>query len=108
MQHTIENEFLTVTVESKGAELVSMVDKATGAEMMWDGQKDVWPRRAPILFPYCGKLNGGRYTLDGATYQGGQHGFGRDLEHRTEHDLRALSESRARGKWARPNLLHTD
>ena len=81
MQHTIENEFLTVTVESKGAELVSVVDKATGAEMMWDGQKDVWPRRAPILFPYCGKLNGGRYTLDGETYEGGQHGFGRDLEH---------------------------
>ena len=81
MQHTIENEFLTVTVESKGAELVSVVDKATGAEMMWDGQKDVWPRRAPILFPYCGKLSGGRYTLDDETYEGGQHGFGRDLEH---------------------------
>lgn len=67
MRHTIENEFLTVTVETKGAELVSVVDKATGAEMMWDGQKDVWPRRAPILFPYCGKLNGGHYTLDGQT-----------------------------------------
>lgn len=81
MRHTIENEFLTVTVDTKGAELVSVVDKATGAEMMWDGQKDVWPRRAPILFPYCGKLNGGHYTLDGQTYEGGQHGFGRDFEH---------------------------
>ena len=30
MQHTIENEFLTVTVESKGAELMSVVDKDTG------------------------------------------------------------------------------
>lgn len=29
MRHTIENEFLTVTVETKGAELVSVVDKAT-------------------------------------------------------------------------------
>lgn len=81
MRHTIENEFLTVTVETKGAELVSVVDKATGAEMMWDGQKDVWPRRAPILFPYCGKLSGGHYTLDGQTWEGGQHGFGRDFEH---------------------------
>ena len=53
MRHTIENEFLTVTVETKGAELVSVVDKATGAEMMWDGQ----------------------------TWEGGQHGFGRDFEH---------------------------
>ncbi len=81
MRHTIENEFLTVTVDSLGAELVSVVDKATGAEMIWNGQKDVWPRRAPILFPYCGKLKDGQYTLDGNTYPGGQHGFGRDFEH---------------------------
>lgn len=81
MRYTIENESLIVTAESKGAELVSVVDKATGAEMMWDGQTDVWPRHAPILFPYCGKLREGRYTLDGRTYTGGQHGFGRDVEH---------------------------
>ena len=41
MRYTIENEALSVTVDSKGAELVSVVNKATGAEMMWDGQKEV-------------------------------------------------------------------
>ena len=38
------------------------------------------PPRA-ILFPYCGKLSGGHYTLDGQTWEGGQHGFARDMEH---------------------------
>ncbi len=81
MRHTMENEAIAVTVDSLGAELVSVVDRATGAEMIWEGRKDVWPRHAPILFPYCGKLRNGQYTLDGQTYTGGQHGFGRDVEH---------------------------
>lgn len=81
MRYTLENEFLTVQAESLGAELVSVVDKATGAEMLWHGDPKVWPRQAPILFPYCGKLRGGRYTLDGAEYQCPQHGIARDYEH---------------------------
>lgn len=81
MRHTIENEFLAVTVDTLGAELVSVVDKATGAEMLWSGDKDVWARHAPVLFPYCGRLKNGEYTLDGQTYQGGAHGFVRDMEH---------------------------
>ena len=53
MRYTLENEFLDVQAESLGAELVSVVDKATGAEMLWHGDPKVWPRQAPILFPYC-------------------------------------------------------
>ena len=81
MRYTVENEFLRVEVESLGAELASVVDKATGAEMLWQGDPAVWPRRAPILFPYCGKLVNGSYTVEGKQYAGGQHGFARDLEH---------------------------
>lgn len=81
MRYTLENEFLTVAVESLGAELVSVVDKATGAEMLWGRDAAVWSRQAPILFPYCGKLRGGRYTLDGAAYECPQHGIARDYEH---------------------------
>lgn len=81
MRHIIENEFLTVTVDTLGAELVSVVDKATGAEMMWKGDRNVWSHHAPVLFPYCGRLKNGEYTLDGKTYQGGAHGFARDMEH---------------------------
>lgn len=81
MRYTIENEFLSVTADTHGAELVSVVDKATGAEMIWGADKAVWGRHAPILFPYCGKLRDGHYELDGTTYEGSAHGFARDLEH---------------------------
>lgn len=90
MRHSIENEFLIVTVDTLGAELVSVVDRATGAEMMWQADPEVWGRHAPILFPYCGRLKDGQYTLDGQVYQGGQHGFARDMEHepvRTEKGI---------------------
>ena len=81
MEYTLENEILRVTVASRGAELVSVVDKRTGAEMLWQADPDVWPRHAPILFPYTGRLKGGRFTHRGVAYEGGQHGFARDMEH---------------------------
>lgn len=80
MQATIHNEFLTLTVDTHGAEAVSLKN-AAGQEMLWSGDPAVWNRHAPILFPWTGKLTGGAFTWQGKTYAGGQHGFSRDLEH---------------------------
>ena len=80
MQATIQNESLTLTVDTHGAEAVS-VKNAAGQEMLWQGDKSVWGRHAPILFPWTGKLAGGILTHAGKSYKGGQHGFARDLEH---------------------------
>lgn len=80
MQATIHNEFLTLTVDTHGAEAVSLKN-AAGEEMLWQADPAVWGRHAPILFPWTGKLTGGAFTYGGKTYQGGQHGFARDLEH---------------------------
>lgn len=80
MQATICNEYLTLTVDTHGAEAVSLKNKA-GEEMLWCGDKAVWGRHAPLLFPWTGKLVGGAFTHKGKTYKGGQHGFARDLEH---------------------------
>ena len=55
MQATIRNDFLTLTVDTHGAEAVS-VQNAQGQEMLWQGDKSVWGRHAPILFPYTGKV----------------------------------------------------
>lgn len=79
--YTLENEALRLTVCAMGAEAVSLIDKATGAEMLWCGDPAVWGRHAPILFPYTGKLTGGKLIAKGAEYAGGQHGFARDVEH---------------------------
>ena len=83
MRYTIENEFIHLTVDSLGAEMVSVIDVATGREMLWCADPTVWNRHAPILFPYAGKLTGGHFLAeDGKVYEGGQHGFARDREHR--------------------------
>ena len=81
MEYVLENAALKLTVSSHGAEPVSVVYKATGRECLWQGDKAVWGRHAPILFPYAGKLPEGKLVVDGKEYPGGQHGFARDLEH---------------------------
>ena len=80
MQATIHNEFLTLTVDTHGAEAVSLKN-AAGEEMLWQADPAIWKRHAPILFPWTGKLTGGTFTANGKTYKGGQHGFARDVEH---------------------------
>ena len=80
MQATIHNEFLTLTVDTHGAEAVSLKN-AAGQEILWQADPAVWKRHAPILFPWTGKLTGGAFTHKGKTYPGGQHGFARDVEH---------------------------
>ena len=79
MIYTIKNEKLTVSVSSKGAELIS-VKNADGKEYIWQADKRYWGRHAPILFPVCGRLLNSEYTFDGVKYQMGSHGFARDLE----------------------------
>ena len=105
MQFTIENEYLRLTVDTHGAEAVSVVNKATGAEMLWCGDPAVWGRHAPILFPYTGKLTGGKMIAKGKEYAGGQHGFARDVEHtlvgKTETSLTLVLQANeeTRAKW---------
>ena len=70
MRYTIENDELRLTVDSRGAEAVSAVNKRTGAEMLWQADPAVWGRHAPILFPYTGKLTGGRLEAKGRTLCG--------------------------------------
>lgn len=80
MQAAIRNQYLTLTVDTHGAEAVS-VKNAAGQEMLWQADKAVWGRHAPILFPWTGKFPGGQFTHKGRAYKAGQHGFARDLEH---------------------------
>lgn len=79
--HIIENEELRVTVSDTGAELISAFDKTTGSERIWTGDPAVWNRHAPVLFPFVGKVNGGKYRIGDREYpMKTQHGFARDLE----------------------------
>ncbi len=81
MEITIENEKLKAVMDSAGAELISLKTKKDDTERIWQADKDVWNRHAPILFPYTGKLHDGHFFYNGTEYNGGQHGFARDMEH---------------------------
>ncbi|MGN1281529.1 MAG: aldose 1-epimerase family protein [Succinivibrio sp.] len=74
----IENEFLKIAVDELGSQLCSVFDKKNNREVLWSADKAFWGRHAPVLFPIVGKLNNGRYRLDGREYSLGQHGFARD------------------------------
>jgi galactose mutarotase-like enzyme len=57
-----------------GAELLSLT--IAGRELIWPGDPKLWPRRAPVLFPFCGWVNGRTFRVAGRSYESGVHGFG--------------------------------
>ena len=81
MDYIIENEYLKVTVTTFGAQLKSVLRKCDGVEHVWQADPDVWGYHAPILFPHAGKVVDGVIEAKGGTYQSGQHGFARLMEH---------------------------
>ena len=78
--HTLESDKLTVTIDDKGAELISIYDKSKGRELIWQADPAYWKRHAPILFPNVGKTYPGTFRFGGKTYPTKQHGFARDME----------------------------
>ena len=80
MHFTLQNEALLVTIASWGAELVSLRERETGLEYLWQADPKFWGRHAPILFPIVGRLKDDQMTTDHQTYGMKQHGFARDSE----------------------------
>ncbi|MFD0765531.1 aldose 1-epimerase family protein [Mucilaginibacter lutimaris] len=76
----LENEFLKVAIDSKGAQLSSLINKETGVEQMWQADPDVWAYHAPNLFPIVGGLLNNELHVDGQTYPMNRHGFARTSE----------------------------
>lgn len=79
----LKNEFLTVDIDSYGAELKSIKDK-NSEERLWQGNEKYWKDQAPLLWPICGKLTDGKYIFNGKTYDMPGHGFGKRSEFAVE------------------------
>jgi len=98
MQKTFYNDYLAVTVDSTGAELVS-VKTRSHREILWQGEKGVWNAHAPLLFPWTGRIKNRRFTHKGAAFDAGIHGFIAQTEHRLAQEstdiLRFETESSA-------------
>lgn len=71
---TIHNEHLSLTVDTLGAQMMS-IRGADGCEYLWQGSPEYWGDRAPTLFPFIGRLWNNTYTFRGKTYHMGIHGF---------------------------------
>ncbi len=74
MLTTLKNDRLTVTSESKGAEMQSLVS-SDGISYLWDGHAPCWGRRSPTLFPIIGSLRDGFATSSGGDIHLPKHGF---------------------------------
>ena len=77
---SLENNYLSVQINTHGAEIVSIKQKKDDYEFIWQGNKESWDRHAPVLFPIVGRLNNDHYSVDGKEYTMNQHGFARDAD----------------------------
>lgn len=98
MLFTLKNDVLQVTVNCLGAEIMSICDKS-GCEYLWQGDSRYWSQRAPILFPFIGRLTNGRYTYHGKEYSMGLHGFAAsqefELKEQTDNSVSLLLSNTA-------------
>ncbi|WP_428329848.1 aldose 1-epimerase family protein [Mucilaginibacter sp.] len=76
----LENDFLKVEINAKGAQLTSIYNKATQTEQLWQADANVWPWHAPNLFPVVGGLINDTLLVDGKSYHMARHGFARQSE----------------------------
>lgn len=70
----IQNSQLCVTVDTHGAQLMS-IRAVSGLEYLWQGDPAYWANRSPSIFPYVARLTEGKYTYQGHTYSMPKHGF---------------------------------
>ncbi len=75
--NVLENEELKVTINPKGAEIISLIDKNDHTEYIWSGSKDIWGFNAPHLFPIVGTLKDNTLIVDDEKYHLNRHGFAR-------------------------------
>ncbi len=89
MLYTIENAHLKLTVDTHGAQMMSILGK-DGCEYLWQGEPAYWGDRAPVLFPFIARLEKEQYQLDGKIYPMGIHGFAAQSEFAVEVQENAL------------------
>lgn len=70
----IKNEFLTVKINTYGAEITS-IKASDGIERLHHPDMVFWNRQAPILFPICGRPRDKKISVGGTDYRMPNHGF---------------------------------
>ena len=78
MNVEIKKGKLAMVVSTLGAEPQSL--KLDGMEYLWQGDKEYWFRRAPLLFPMIGPTKDDKIWVKGREYSMPNNGFARDTE----------------------------
>ena len=88
----LENDFIKVHVNFKGAELSSLVNKITGFEHLWQADPSVWGFHSPNLFPIVGSCINNELLINGIKYPIKRHGFARhslfELVHQSAYEAK--------------------
>ncbi|MDO4198242.1 MAG: aldose 1-epimerase family protein [Erysipelotrichaceae bacterium] len=94
MNYLIENDEAVLIVNTKAAEIHSFRKKNDDYEYMWNGNKEYWAGRNPILFPQVSSTPTKTNIIYGKEYPMGNHGFARNSEfelfNRTDDSLTFL------------------
>ena len=70
MRYTIQNADTELTIDTHGAEIVSL--KKNGKERVWQNDDGTWSGHGPMLFPVCGRCT---MVVDGIDRKISFHGF---------------------------------
>lgn len=76
---TLKNGQMSAAIDSIGAQLISLKNKA-GKEFIWQRDPDIWKSCSPLLFPAIGCGRNNMTIIEGVTYQMPKHGICRDKD----------------------------
>ena len=80
MEYSLNNGKISISIIEKGAELRSLKKIDIDEEYMWEADPKYWGKKSPVLFPFVGEINNGKYTYKGKEYKMTKHGFSRDCK----------------------------
>lgn len=75
---TITNATLTATINTLGAELISLVKN--NKNYIWNVDETYWNKTSPVLFPIVGRLKKDSYSFNEKMFLLPRHGFARNME----------------------------
>lgn len=78
--YILENQYLSIRVASRGAELQSIYSKEFEREYIWQAAAETWNNHSLLLFPAAGRIARNRIFVRGKEYPMAMHGFAKDME----------------------------
>lgn len=76
----IENDYLLIGINGKGAELKRVFHKVHAIDYLWNADPAYWAKTSPVLFPIVGALKDNIYHYNDRTYTLPRHGFAREKD----------------------------